>query len=207
MLHPKNLQMAMILAGLTFVMSFANGCATKGYVKEQVAAAETRINTQQGAEHADMRSEMTRTGTAAETSRLMALGNVDFKTAETFTVTFDFDSAEITDETRSTLDQVTGAVQQHPNYVVDLIGHACTIGDENYNEELSRRRANSVLHYLVQNGPGPVGRYAVVGFGETAPVDEAGIENHEASRRVEITLLERVEPGSKSVISQADAPR
>jgi outer membrane protein OmpA-like peptidoglycan-associated protein len=204
MIHPRNLQMALILACFTFVMSFANGCATKGYVKERVAELETRQNS----EHADMRGEMTRTGTAAETSRLMALGNVDYRTAETFTVNFDFDSAVLSDDTRSTLDQVTSAVQQHPNYVVDLIGHACTIGDENYNEDLSRRRANSVLHYLVQNGPGPVGRYAIVGFGETAPVnDDTGIEDHEASRRVEISLLEKVEPGSKSVISQADADR
>jgi hypothetical protein len=49
-----------------------------------------------------------------------------------------------------------------------------------------------------------VGRYAIVGFGETAPIMDAGMEDHEGSRRVEITLLEKVEPGSKSVISQAD---
>jgi len=181
-------------------MGTANGCATKGYVKKQVAELETRVNEDQS----EIRSDVTKTGTVAESGRMMALGNVDYRTAEQFTVNFEFDSAALLPETQSTLEQVTTAVQQHMNYVVDLVGHADTIGDENYNEELSRRRANAVLHYLVQNGPGPVGRYAIVGFGETAPIMDAGMEDHEGSRRVEITLLEKVEPGSKSVISQAD---
>ncbi|HET9887834.1 MAG TPA: OmpA family protein [bacterium] len=200
MLHSKNLRAILVLAVFTVVMGTANGCATKGYVKKQVAELETRVNEDNG----EIRTDMTKMGTVAESGRMMALGNVDYRTAEQFTVNFEFDSAALLPETQSTLEQVTSAVQQHPNYVVDLVGHADTIGDENYNEELSRRRANAVLHYLVQNGPGPVGRYAIVGFGETAPIMDAGIEDHDGSRRVEITLLEKVEPGSKSVISQAD---
>jgi outer membrane protein OmpA-like peptidoglycan-associated protein len=200
MLHSKNLRAVLVLAVFTVVMGTANGCATKGYVKKQVAELETRVNEDNG----EIRGDLTKMGTVAESGRMMALGNVDYRTAEQFTVNFEFDSAALLPETQSTLEQVTSAVQQHPNYVVDLVGHADTIGDENYNEELSRRRANAVLHYLVQNGPGPVGRYAIVGFGETAPIMDAGIEDHDGSRRVEITLLEKVEPGSKSVISQAD---
>lgn len=200
MLQSRNLPTALVLAGLTLMMGVANGCATKSYVKKQVAELEGRVNE----DNAEIRTDVAHTGEVAESSRMMALGNVDYRTAEQVVVTFDFDSAELTPDAQSTLDQVTGTVQQHPNYVADVVGYACTIGPDSYNEELSRRRANAVLHYLVQNGQGPVGRYALVGFGETAPVMVGGDEDHEASRRVEITLLEKVEPGSKSVISQAD---
>jgi outer membrane protein OmpA-like peptidoglycan-associated protein len=189
-------------------MSVANGCATKSYVRKQVAELETRVNVDQ----AEIRSDVAETGAAAENSRMMALGHVDYKTAEQFAVTFDYDSAELTDDAQMTLDQVNSAVQAHPNYMVDLLGHTCTIGPDSYNEELSRRRANAVLHYLVQHGQGPVGRYAIVGLGESMPVVASGSEEDlSASRRVEIHLLERVEAGSagsKSVISQSDeAPR
>jgi outer membrane protein OmpA-like peptidoglycan-associated protein len=64
-----------------------------------------------------------------------------------------------------------------------------------------------VLSYLVKHGPGPVGRYAIVGLGESAPVMADGSEDHVASRRVEVQLLERVDSGQageKPVISQAD---
>ena len=159
-------------------------------------------------------SRRPRTGTLAEgasneaaRSRLLALGHVDYRTTAEYAVQFEFDSAELTPEARMTLDEAVATVHEHPNVIVDLLGHACTIGPETYNEELSRRRASAVLHYLVQHGPGPVGRYAIVGLGESLPVVASGSEDHQASRRVEVALLERVDPGSgdqKPVISQAD---
>ncbi len=208
--HSKNVRAILILAGSALVMSVASGCATKGYVREQVNGVSTRNDS----EHAAMRSDISETGTLAEKaeadaarSRLLALGNVDFRTVDQYSVEFGFDSAELGPDATSTLDQITSAVQAHPNYIVDLLGHACSIGPEAYNEELSRRRASAVHHYLVQNGPGPVGRYALVGLGESVPVMAEGDEDHSASRRVEITLLEPIESaaaGSKPVISQAD---
>jgi outer membrane protein OmpA-like peptidoglycan-associated protein len=212
MLQFINLRTAFVLAGSILMIGIASGCATKSYVRKQVGELSTRVDS----ENTEMRSDLSRTGTLAEKaeseaarSRLLALGNVDYRTAEEFTVEFEFDSAELTPDARMTLDQVTSTVKEHPNYIVDLLGHACTIGPESYNEELSRRRANAVQHYLVQNGPGPVGRYAIVGLGESAPVLEGGSEDHTASRRVEIDVLERVDSGStgtKRVISQA-SPR
>ena len=203
MIHSRNLRTALVLTGCMVMVGVANGCATKGYVKKQVAALETRVNE----EDTNIRTDVARTGTQAELARSMALGNVDFRTAEQFVIDFEFDSAELSPDARTTLDQVTSTVGEHPNYVVDLVGHACTIGDEGYNEYLSQRRANAVLHYLVQTGPGPVGRYAIVGLGESLPIMTAGMEDHESSRRVEINVLEAVEPGtgsSKSTISLAE---
>lgn len=212
MRNSRNLRAA-VLAGAAVMLGVAGGCATKSYVRERVGELSTRVDS----EHAGMRSDITRTGSLAENasaeasrSRMLALGNVDYRTTEQFAVTFAFDSAELTSDARMTLDRVTSTVHEHPNYIVDLLGHACTIGPESYNEELSRRRASAVLHYLVQNGPGPVGRYAIVGLGESLPVVAGGGEDHEASRRVEVSLLERVEPGtagSEPVISQADPDR
>jgi len=213
MLHSRNLRTALILAGSIVVIGVASGCATKSYVRKQVAELGNRVDS----ENTEMRSEIARTGTVAENAdaeaaraRMMALGNVDYRAAEQLAVEFDFDSAELSPDARMTLDQVTSTVNEHPNYIVDLLGHACTIGPESYNEELSRRRANAVLHYLVQNGPGPVARYAIVGLGESLPVVEGGTEDHTASRRVEINVLELVEAGTlgtKPAISQADPPR
>jgi outer membrane protein OmpA-like peptidoglycan-associated protein len=210
MRHSRNGRAVAVLIGAAVVLGLASGCATKSYVRDRVAELGNRVDS----ENAGIRTDLSRTGTLAENasteaarSRMLALGNVDYRTTEQYAVTFGFDSAELTSDARMTLDQVTSTVHEHPNYIVDLLGHACTIGPESYNEELSRRRASAVLHYLVQHGPGPVGRYAIVGLGESLPVVAGGSEDHTASRRVEISLLERVDPGSggsKPVISQAD---
>jgi outer membrane protein OmpA-like peptidoglycan-associated protein len=213
MRHSRNPRIFILIGAAAVMLGVAGGCATKSYVRDRVGELGNRVDS----EHTEMRGNISRAGGLAESatneaarSRMLALGNVEYRTTDQFTVTFAFDSAELSGDARMTLDQVTSNVHEHPNYVVDVLGHACSIGPDSYNEELSRRRASAVLHYLFQHGPGPVGRYGIVGLGESLPVVAGGSEDHRASRRVEISLLEPVEPGSagsKPVISQADPDR
>ena len=67
-------------------------------------------------------------------------------------------------------------------------GHTDTDGSEDGNLELSQARAESVLAFLVDNGL-EAERFTAVGFGETQPVlDDAGVEDKEASRRIEFNV-------------------
>ncbi len=219
MMHSKILRIMLALSSVTILAAFTGGCATKGYVNDRVAEASAK----EASEHSAMRgdisrldSSVTQAGTSAQSAdaaaaraRMMALGHVDYRTAQEFGVPFEYDSAELGLDARLTLDQVASAVREHPNYIVDLVGHACSTGPAAYNDELSRRRANAVLSYLVQNGPGPVGRYAVVGLGEATPVLAGESEDHIASRRVQVVVLEKVDSGTgdatkEPVISQVD---
>jgi OOP family OmpA-OmpF porin len=72
-----------------------------------------------------------------------------------------------------------------------VAGHTDSIGTEEYNQDLSVRRAESVADYLVQNGVSR-DRLRVVGYGETRPkVPNDTPENRQQNRRVVLSILER----------------
>ncbi len=75
---------------------------------------------------------------------------------------------------------------------VEVIGHTDDVGDDDYNQELSEQRAQSVRDYLVETGVN-ASKIVTVGAGETMPIasnktDEGRAEN----RRVEILVLGRL---------------
>ena len=71
---------------------------------------------------------------------------------------------------------------------VDVIGHTDSTGPEEYNEQLSLRRATSVKNYLVDQGVDP-GIIDVSGKGETMPIADNGTRAGRAqNRRVEINV-------------------
>jgi len=70
-------------------------------------------------------------------------------------------------------------------------GHADNIGSDEYNLELSSRRANSVKDYFIQKGISP-GRLSSYGYGKSMPVAANETEEGRAkNRRVEILIVGR----------------
>jgi outer membrane protein OmpA-like peptidoglycan-associated protein len=124
----------------------------------------------------------------------LALGNVAFREADRYTVTFAFDSAELSEGARATLDDAVAAVATNRAYVADVYGYTDTIGDPVYNEFLSARRAENVLRYMLAGSHATLGRFARVGLGETDPVMNGAEEDHAAGRRVVVRILERTAP-------------
>lgn len=103
-------------------------------------------------------------------------------------VTFDFDSSELTSSARSALNDVASILTQYTDTRVNIAGHTDSVGSADYNQRLSERRAESVGAYLAQSGVAR-GRLEMIGYGEHRPVatndtDEGRAQN----RRVEITL-------------------
>ncbi len=103
-------------------------------------------------------------------------------------VTFDFDSSELTSSARSALDDVASILTQYTDTRVNIAGHTDSTGNADYNQRLSERRAESVGSYLAQSGVSQ-GRLEMTGYGETQPVATNSTEEGRAqNRRVEITL-------------------
>jgi len=67
-------------------------------------------------------------------------------------VKFKYDSAELTPESGVLLDRVAGQLRRTPELAVEVGGHASSEGNDNYNLDLSRRRAESVRSYLIKHG-------------------------------------------------------
>jgi outer membrane protein OmpA-like peptidoglycan-associated protein len=73
---------------------------------------------------------------------------------------------------------------------VQISGHTDDNGTDEHNLDLSRRRAEAVLDYLVAHGEDPE-RFVVIGYGESRPVADNGTPEGEArNRRIEFTALE-----------------
>ncbi len=65
---------------------------------------------------------------------------------------FDFDKFNIKPEYYLTLDRVSEVFKNNPDLNAEIQGHTDNFGTRTYNQTLSRRRAESVVNYLVKNG-------------------------------------------------------
>lgn len=99
---------------------------------------------------------------------------------------FAFDSAELTPNADSTLNQVASELREQPGVAYQVAGYTDSIGSEEYNQRLSERRAIAVHDYLVQQGV-PSGQLTVRGYGEENPVaSNETAAGRAQNRRVEI---------------------
>jgi OOP family OmpA-OmpF porin len=104
-------------------------------------------------------------------------------------VEFEVDSDVITGSGRALLDEIVVALRQFPDVPVEIGGHTDDRGSDAYNLDLSRRRAEAVLGYLVGAGE-DAERFVVVGYGESQPVaDNNTSEGQARNRRIEFTAL------------------
>ena len=107
---------------------------------------------------------------------------------------FETNKAVIKKESFPLLDQVVAALRQHPEITkLQIEGHTDSVGSAPYNLNLSQRRAEAVVAYLVGKGIEP-DRLVAKGFGLTRPIASNATEKGRSmNRRVEMIILERSE--------------
>lgn len=107
---------------------------------------------------------------------------------------FAVDSSQIKPAFYSTLDKIAQIVNRYGKTHLDLIGFTDSTGSNAYNQQLSQRRANSVLGYLRNRGVIPQ-RLTAQGMGEQHPVaSNATAAGRALNRRVEIIIEPVVAP-------------
>ena len=127
-------------------------------------------------------------------SGLASLRNVvanidDYQLQTSATVPFKFNQYLLTPDDRQDLDKLADDIKPDHRYFIAVEGFTDNIGNKQYNEALSRRRADSVVEYLVAKYDIPIYRIHMVGLGEAKPVDEG--QNRAArakNRRVEVKV-------------------
>ena len=104
-------------------------------------------------------------------------------------VFFDHDKWDIKPESIEELNTLKSYLTKNSDLCVRLDAHTDNNGTDQYNKELSRKRAQSVVDYLIGNGIDPV-RLSAQGFGEEHPVTTNDTpEGREENRRVEFTKI------------------
>jgi len=90
-----------------------------------------------------------------------------------------------------TLAKVAELIDAYRDREVIIVGHTDSIGDESYNETRSRRRAELVKRFFVDNFDVEPTRLATDGLGEAQPIaTNATVTGRQANRRVEVLILD-----------------
>jgi outer membrane protein OmpA-like peptidoglycan-associated protein len=103
-------------------------------------------------------------------------------------VLFDTGSADLKPGAREKLAKISGILLAHPGLTLQIEGHTDNVGSDEFNMELSGRRADGVRDYLAQEGV-PASSMTTKGFGKTQPVatnDTA--DGRQRNRRVELVV-------------------
>lgn len=114
----------------------------------------------------------------------------DYKLQSSASVLFKFNQHKLSDDAKQDLDKIADDVKPDKRFFVAVEGYTDSTGSKEYNEELSKRRADAVVEYLVAKHDIPIYRIHMIGLGEEKPVDDAHNRAARAkNRRVEVKIF------------------
>ena len=119
------------------------------------------------------------------------LDNVDnYQPVKDEKVLFRFNRSDLTSEEKQKLDDLAQSVASMKHYVLEVQGYTDKTGTKDYNLELSRRRADSVVRYLTEVHNIPLVKIHMLGYGPDKPAQPNNTrEGRKENRRVEVRIL------------------
>lgn len=106
---------------------------------------------------------------------------------------YDYDKWNIRTDAEPSLSELAQLLSDNPLLKIELSSHTDCRGEIDYNEELSQKRAESAVNYLVKNGI-LAGRMLAKGYGESVPTiscncDDCTEDEHQKNRRTSFKIL------------------
>jgi len=103
-------------------------------------------------------------------------------------VLFDTGSYTLKPGAREKLAKISGIVLAHPGLTLQIEGHTDSVGGDDFNQQLSERRSDTVRDFLAEQGV-PASSITAHGFGKTQPVASNDTpEGRQRNRRVELVV-------------------
>ena len=112
------------------------------------------------------------------------------KVSVTLHVGFDFDKTDVKAQYNEDLEKVANLLKTYPKINVELEGYTDSIGTDEYNMDLSMRRAENVKKELVGKYDIDASRISTSGFGESNPVDTNDTEEGRQNNRRVVAQIE-----------------
>jgi len=101
-------------------------------------------------------------------------------------VTFENNQAELKPESETILEKTFLELKNDPTLTIEIRGYTDNVGDADYNQKLSQKRAETVRLWLVKKGIDAL-RIKAVGFGANNPIaDNSTVTGRTQNRRIEI---------------------
>ena len=156
---------------------------TRAAAADQKAADAGKV-----ADQAQASATQASTGVNTLTSQVANLDNYHVVTEAA--VHFGFNQANLTKKAKEALDELANDVPNAQHWILALEGGADAVGSQDYNYNLSERRAQAVIQYLAQEHNIPAHKIYVIGLGKDHPVaSNASNGGRAKNRRVDVRLM------------------
>lgn len=162
---------------------------------QQVQHDETVLSaTKETADAADSRSTEALNGTRQNAQQLSDLNNTvanldAYKVSDQAVVLFGFNRSNLTSDAKAKLDTLASGIQSQSRFFITVEGYTDQTGPASYNDILSRKRADSVIRYLVAEHNIPIYRIHTIGLGEENLVNGGRtLQDRKESRRVHVSV-------------------
>jgi OmpA-OmpF porin, OOP family len=168
------------------------------------AAKEQAMTAQNGAQNAMNRADQAADLAGKDSEEIRSLraqvSNLDdYKQVGDLTIPFGFNKYTLTPKDREDLDNMVANASKNKRYFIAVEGFTDRVGSRQYNEALSRKRADAVTAYLVAKHDIPIYRIHMIGLGAEKPLDDGRTRAARAkNRRVEIKVFSADESYSLS---------
>lgn len=186
------------LSGAAVLAALAlSGCATKGFVRQQVATEDSRVSQVQDQASQAQDSANQAQGTAkdaldrANAAHKLAEGKFLFQVVlSDDSVKFPTDVHALSPEAQQRLSELADQLKmQNQNVYLEIQGHTDSTGTADYNMQLGEERAEAVRLFLNEQGVA-LNRMNTISYGETVPVASNKTKDGRAqNRRVQIVVL------------------
>ena len=107
---------------------------------------------------------------------------------------YDFDESYIREDAKPTLNELASILVKNPEVIIQLGSHTDCRGPDGYNEDLSQRRAQAAVDYLIEQGI-DASRLAALGYGENEPANDCLCnrcteDEHQENRRTTFKIVQ-----------------
>lgn len=124
-------------------------------------------------------------------------------------VYYEYNDHKLTDEAKNVIDNtIFDLLQENPSIVVEISSHTDSVGSDEFNLELSQKRAESVVEHLIDRGI-PEDQLEAKGYGEKDPIapntNPDGTDNEEGrakNRRTEFRIIGELEDYSDIIYEE-----
>jgi outer membrane protein OmpA-like peptidoglycan-associated protein len=163
-----------------------NAQKLSGQIDELVAVSNAARG---GAKAAQDTADAAVAGVNATNDRISSLD--DYQVQETSSILFRLNSAVLSADAKTQLDDIANKTQSAKGYVIEIAGFTDSTGSVAKNRALSQRRADAVVRYLAEEHRVPLRRIVTpFGYGESQAVaDNTSRAGREQNRRVEVRIL------------------
>ena len=127
------------------------------------------------------------------------VANLDnYKQIGDVSVTFGFDKSVLTKGDKAQLDAIGPQLSSARGYILEVTGGTDSVGDANYNYQLSQRRAEAVVQYIAAKFNVPPHKFYLIGIGKDQEVaSNKTAAGRAQNRRVKVQILSNAaQPGA-----------